>query len=341
MNFNEQNKAYIDTLNRTLAKIDDIPLAKKRLTYLRWKVAENLDKLLFEFETNIKKTDAGILWAPDIDQAITHLNKHLAPYNNVRFLNHQAVRKLANNGKIKIPDNPATTDAVVIGAKFMTANTGNVFTALHSLEDYEALLQARKIIIIGGIDSFLASQNDLPLAKQLYSIYETGKPGYTAELLCKPGKPRGMNAEVVLILVDDRRSLLLENPVHRPLFSLLNFELPPVCPLEQNRTDDRNEWSAINSLDYFLYPFLYGIQEYSNHFFNNYGLKLLNNYIPYDIDLSDHVMEARFSAGAGERKNPLMGLMDSDRSAVVLNPKKFKDRQQFEKYARHHFFGKD
>ena len=60
MDFYAQHQLYISQLHATLAKIKDIELAKKRLTYLRWKVAENLDKLLFEFETNVKKTGTNI-----------------------------------------------------------------------------------------------------------------------------------------------------------------------------------------------------------------------------------------------------------------------------------------
>jgi L-lactate utilization protein LutB len=222
MDFYIQNKIYTDHLNETLSRIQDIELARQRLTYLRWKVTENLDKLLFEFETNVKKTDANILWAPDHTIAIEYLNKHLQPFNNVRFLKHNAVKKLVNNGGIKVPETPVKTDAIVVGAKFLMANTGNFFCALNSLEEYDAMLEAKKIIVIAGVDSFLASQTDLPIAKQLYSIYETGQLNYAAELMGRPGKPRGMNTEIVLILIDDGRSKLIENPVHRPL-----------CPMQQ------------------------------------------------------------------------------------------------------------
>ena len=61
MGFHNYNKEYLLRLNESLSKINDINLIKKRLTYIRWKVAENLDKLLFEFETNVKKTDANVL----------------------------------------------------------------------------------------------------------------------------------------------------------------------------------------------------------------------------------------------------------------------------------------
>ncbi len=339
MDFYAQHHTYISQLRHTLSKINDIELAKKRLTYLRWKVAENLDKLLFEFETNVKKTDANILWAPDSAKAIEYLNKHLQPYTNVRFLQHNAVKKLVNNGKINVPAVPDKADAIVVGAKFTLANTGNFFCALQSTEEYNAMLEAKKIIVIAGVDSILASQADLLMAKQLYAIYETGQLTYPAEVLSRPGKPRGIHAEVVLILIDDGRSKMIENPVHRPLFSLLNFDLPPVCPLQELNFDPTN-WLAVDSLAYFLYPFITDINAYAFHFKNNYGFKLLNQYLPYDIDLSDHVMEARAAVHKVDKINPLSSFMDTDKSGLVLNPKKFKDPQKFEKYAEHHFFNK-
>ncbi|MDI1234453.1 MAG: hypothetical protein PSX81_09235 [bacterium] len=339
MDFYEQHQLYISQLRTTLAKISDIDLAKKRLTYLRWKVAENLDKLLFEFETNVKKTDANILWAPDATKAIEYMNKHLQPYSNVRFLQHNAVKKLVSTGKIQVPPMPEKADAIVVGAKFTLANTGNFFCALHSTEEYDAMLQAKKIIVIAGIDSMLASQADLLLAKQLYAVYETGLITYPAEILSRPGKPRGIQAEIILILIDDGRSKIIEQPVHRPLFSLLNFDLPPVCPMQELNYEADN-WQKVDSLTYFLYPFMTDIHAYAFHFKNNYGFKQLNNYLPYEIDLSDHVMEARQAVHKVDKINPLSALLDTDKSGIVLHPKKFRDRTKFDKYAEHHFFGK-
>jgi hypothetical protein len=56
--------------------------------------------------------------------------------------------------------------------------------------------------------------------------------------------------------------------------------------------------------------------------------------------MSEHVMEARISIQKTDKMNPLSALMDSDKSGIALNPKKFRDRQKFDKYAEHHFFGK-
>jgi L-lactate utilization protein LutB len=55
MNFTEKHTDYLHKLNESLAHFKDLSLAKKRLSFWRWKASENLDKLLFEFDTNVKK----------------------------------------------------------------------------------------------------------------------------------------------------------------------------------------------------------------------------------------------------------------------------------------------
>lgn len=339
MDFNSQNKAYLQQLANTLSKVEDIQLAKKRLTYLRWKVAENLDKLLFEYETNVKKTDANVLFAPTIALAIEYLNKHLKPFSKVNFLEHNAVKKMVNNGNVIVPEVVENPDAMVVGAKFLAANTGNIFIGLNNVEEYSQILGVKKLVVIAGIDSLLASQADLPIAKQLYAIYEKGRFNYAAEILTRPGKPRGLQCEVVLILIDDGRSKLLTNPIHRPLFSLLNFDLPPVCPMQQVSMP-KNYWENIDTLSYFLFPFINDLNTFKQPILANYGLQLLNNYLPYDIDMGEQVIEARAYYHQKEKKNALANLLDTDKLSIVLNTKKYNDKEKFKKFAEQHFFGK-
>lgn len=340
MNFIEKHQLYKKKLSATLNKIEDINLAKKRLSYLRWKVSENLDKLLFEFETNVKKTDANVLFAPTIETAIEHLNKHLKPFSKVNFLEHNAIKKMVANGNIVVPENSEKPDVVIVGAKFLMANTGNIFIALNNVQEYQQIINAKKTIIIAGIDSILASQIDLPLAKQLYSTYEIGELIYPAEILTRPGKPRGLQTEIVLILIDNGRSKLLTNPFHRPLFNLLNFDLAPVCPMHQI-SEEIPYWKNIDSLSYFLNPFTTGLDAIKQPIFGNYGFEILNQYLPYDIDLSEHVTEARSFSNQNEKKKTVFNsFLDTDKSSIALNAKNFRDKEKFKKYAMHNFFGK-
>jgi L-lactate utilization protein LutB len=339
MDFITANTEYTERLNQSLSKVTDLDLAKKRLTYSRWKVAENLDKLLFEFETNVKKNDANVFWCPDVKTSIEQLNKQLKNFNKVSFLNHNSVNYLVNTADIKVPEPVEDPDAVVIGAKFIIANTGNYYTSFNSIEDYEKVIRAKKIVVVAGIDSVLSLQSELYTAKQLYAIFETGNLHYTAEILGRPGRVRGLNSEASLLLVDLNKSKLLDIPDHRPLFSLLNFDLPPVCPMQQfsYHPEDRTK---TDTLQYLFYAFLNGLKDYQSHLNGNYGLQLLNRYLPYDINLYKQILDARALLHADEKKKPaILNLFNKDMSNLVMQPKKFKEAERFKKFAEHNFFG--
>lgn len=339
MAFTQDNLNYTEKLDHSLSMMNDLDLAKKRLTYIRWKVAENLDKLLFEFETSVKKNDAGIIWCPDNAIALEQLNKQLKPFNKVSFFRHNAVRYLVNALDIKVPEPAEQPDAVVIGAKFIMANTGNFYAPLHSLEEYEVLMNAKKIIVIAGIDSVLAMQSELYTAKQLYAVFETGNLHYPAELLGRPGRVRGLNAEISLLLTDLNRNRLLDLPVHRPLFSLLNFDLPPVCPLQQLHYTPE-DWKINDTLSNILQAFINGVEENRSRIEGNYGLKLLNRYLPYDLDLYEQILNARALYHKDEKTTFFSKIMDTDKSAIISQPAKFADTEKFRKFAERNFFGK-
>lgn len=336
--FLENNRDYLLRLNESLSKINDIELIKKRLTYIRWKVAENLDKLLFEFETNVKKTDANIYWCPDVASTIENLNKHLKTYSKINFFKHNAVKHMVRELDMKVPEFSETPEVVVIGAKFILANTGNFYSVFNSFKEYEQMLNAKKIIVIASIDSVLALQSELYLAKQLYSIFETGNLHYQSEILCRPGRIRGISGDITLLLTDLNKSTLLDLPHHRPLFSLLNFDLPPVCPQDSLKST-QDSWTELNTFERFLNAFMDGLGKNENSINGNYGFNILNQYLPYDIDLNDQVLSARSILHQTDKVSLLNKFIDTDKSSLTLNPKKFNDKEKFHRYAERNFFG--
>jgi hypothetical protein len=336
--FIENNNRYVLRLNDSLSKINDISLIKKRLTYIRWKVAENLDKLLFEFETNVKKTDANVHWCPDVTSTIENLNKQLKSYTKINFFKHNAVKHLVRELDMKVPDCSDNPEVVVIGAKFILANTGNFYSVFNNFQEYEQMLNAKKIIVIAGIDSVLALQSELYLSKQLYSIFETGNLHYQTEILCRPGRIRGIGAEITILLTDLHKNKLLDLPMHRPLFSLLNFDLPAVCP-QDSLKPPIDSWFELNTLERFLNSFMDGLSKNINSINGNYGFNILNQYLPYDIDLNDQVLNARSILHETDKVSILNKIIDTDKSALALNPKKFNDKEKFHKYAERNFFG--
>jgi hypothetical protein len=338
MDFNQAHIDYISRLTKSLDKIQQINIAKQRLTFTRWKVAENLDKLLFEFETNVKKTDGKVEWCPDKTVAIETLNKHLKNTDRVNFLNHIGVNYFLKEIAFNDFSNDENADTLIVDAKFIIANTGNIYTSFYTFEEYQLFLNAKKIIVIAGIDTLISYQSELPLSKMLYSIFETGNLSYPAEILTRPGHLKGLKKEVNVLICDLNKSLLLENPIHRPLFSLLNFKLAPVCPLEQFDYHPEN-WKSVDSLQYFLHPFTHDIKTFKNLFFENNGLRHLSEYFPYDLNLYEQVLSARKDIQS-QTKKPAFSFFEGIKlNNLILKPNQFNNPTKFEKFAKTFFFG--
>ncbi|MFC0513329.1 LutB/LldF family L-lactate oxidation iron-sulfur protein [Mucilaginibacter angelicae] len=67
INFNIDR--YNTAVSRGLSRIINLDNAKKKGHVLKWKVMENLDKFLPEFEANFQKRGGKVIWANDIQEA--------------------------------------------------------------------------------------------------------------------------------------------------------------------------------------------------------------------------------------------------------------------------------
>lgn len=60
-------------LNKGLQQYKNLPLARSRAAFIKWKVTENLDKYLLEFESNLGKKGGKVIWAPDSESALNEI----------------------------------------------------------------------------------------------------------------------------------------------------------------------------------------------------------------------------------------------------------------------------
>jgi L-lactate dehydrogenase complex protein LldF len=67
INFNIDR--YNTAVSRGLSRVINLDNAKKKGHVLKWKVMENLDKFLPEFEANFQKRGGKVIWANDIQEA--------------------------------------------------------------------------------------------------------------------------------------------------------------------------------------------------------------------------------------------------------------------------------
>ena len=60
---------YDAAVNRGLSRIINIENVKRRGHVIKWKMMENLDKILPEFEANFQKRGGKVIWANDAAEA--------------------------------------------------------------------------------------------------------------------------------------------------------------------------------------------------------------------------------------------------------------------------------
>lgn len=59
----------------------NLELARERAAYFKWKVIENLDKYLIEFESNVIRKGGKVLWADDAKGALTEIETIIKKHN--------------------------------------------------------------------------------------------------------------------------------------------------------------------------------------------------------------------------------------------------------------------
>src|SRR6201986_5447826 len=60
---------YYVAVGRGLSRIANLENAKRKAHVIKWKVMENLDKFLPEFEANFQKRGGKVIWANDAEEA--------------------------------------------------------------------------------------------------------------------------------------------------------------------------------------------------------------------------------------------------------------------------------
>jgi L-lactate dehydrogenase complex protein LldF len=72
-NINQYDKKVVEGKHQ----FNNLEVARERASVLKWRVIENLDKYLSEFEANFTRRGGKVIWARDAEEAITELVKIL------------------------------------------------------------------------------------------------------------------------------------------------------------------------------------------------------------------------------------------------------------------------
>lgn len=323
-------------------------LAINRLTYYRWKIAEELDKHLLEFESSVKRTGGSLLWGSEPDESAKQIKSFVESGAKCAFIPSPISRELDLTTHFQVPSlmhfmqNNAQQypDNLIVNPKFLISSSGHIFFCTQNKTEFEALCNAKNILFVAGIDAFVQNGTELELAKNLYSIFETGSFGYQFELLTKPGKPENrFNQVTQLLLIDHNRSMLLHHETHRIFFNLLNFNLPEVAsPLFS-----MGEPETVNTQDSILQKLtraLYQFPQSKDFFFQYNGLNRLATFIPYHIDFYNHLISARSHFNKGIKRSIVNHLFKPDFSKSFLDKSKRMAPKKFNLFVKDKLLGK-
>lgn len=72
---------YAQQHKKSLEQFASLELAKNRAAYAKWRVTENLDKYLIEFEASITRKGGKVIWAHDDATALSEIEQQLKRLN--------------------------------------------------------------------------------------------------------------------------------------------------------------------------------------------------------------------------------------------------------------------
>lgn len=338
----------IDKYNAAVAKgkpqFAALDLARERAKNIKWKVIEQLDTYLEQFEANFTQRGGKVIWAEDVQQvheAIekiciekkcrtvvksksmateeiklneflqekgiesveTDLGEYIQqldgepPYHIVTPAMHKSKEDIAKlfHNKLGCAPNLSPGELTLVardilrkkfveaevgitGANFIIADAGAI--ALTENEGNARLTCAfpKTHIVVVGIEKLIPSINDLSLFWPLLSTFGTGQQvtSYNT-IVAGPRQPNEVDGpeEMYVILLDNGRTNLLENPVTREsLYCIRCGACLNACPVYKNIGGHSYETTYSGPIGAVITPHLKGMHEW-NHL--SYASSLCGN----------------------------------------------------------------
>lgn len=319
----------------------DIELAKNRAALTRWKVTENLDKFLIEFEANCIKSGLKVLWALNPEQAHEELlavvNKHEIKnmFTTHGFLHDEIllddfVSQTTSLKKIPLTENKSSgiksfirnddfnntnysatkfdnesTSALIQQANFIIADTGSVAISEYAPNANTNFLTPKISIILAAIDQLLPSINDLELFLALQGAYAstTGMQSFNKLISSPTGNGTGGN-EVYVLIIDNGRSNLLETELHRQsLYCIQCGACQAACPVMQSIGSSSCNSVYSGPIGFAGLPYWKGQKDFSHLSYSSPLCGKCNDVCPVKIDFKKSMLALRHET-VKRKQNP-------------------------------------
>src|SRR6478735_3384813 len=279
-----------------------VNLARERAKNLKWRALENLDVYLEQFETNLIKRGARVVWAEDANVALeeikkiceeTHLGEYIQqldgepPYHIVTPAMHKSKEDVAKLfyeklhtapnlspeqltliAREKLRDKYVQAEIGITGANFLVADIGGVAVTENEGNARLSCAWPKTHIVIAGIEKLIPSMTDLGLFWPLLSTFGTGqKITVYNTIITGPrqhNEPDGPE-EMIVILLDNGRTNILKNPKTREsLYCIRCGACLNACPVYKNIGGHTYGTTYSGPIGSVITPHFRGMDEYKH-----------------------------------------------------------------------------
>ena len=152
------------------------------------------------------------------------------------------------------------------GANFLLADVGGVVLTENEGDIVKSCASAHTHIVVAGIDKVISSMEDISILLPLASAHATGD-GMTAfnTITTGPSNQNDGKAQMIVILLDNGRTDLLENEIIRQSLSCIHCgACVSVCPIYKNIGGFTYGTPYIGPIGTVMAPLMYGLKEFQH-----------------------------------------------------------------------------
>lgn len=155
-------------------------------------------------------------------------------------------------------------EVCLTGANFLLADIGGVVLTENEGNILKSCTSAKIHIVVAGIDKVIPSTDDLSILLPLASAHATGDELSAFNTITTgPVKKDDADEQMIVILLDNGRTELLENEVIRKSLSCIQCgACVSVCPIYKNIGGYTYDTPYIGPIGTVMAPLLYGLKEF-------------------------------------------------------------------------------
>lgn len=128
-NIQQYDKKVVEGKNQ----FSNLELARQRASHLKWKVTENLDKYLIEFEANFIKRGGKVIWAQDAEEAINEI---------IRILKNVKARTVVKSKSMTTEEIHLNDALASVGIESLETDLGEFIVQLRNEHPYHIVTPA-------------------------------------------------------------------------------------------------------------------------------------------------------------------------------------------------------